>query len=74
MLLPQEGSGSLRVLGLFPHPRHTGHEDALHRLACEDFLEEHPTLMRQLRCVELGQVFLRSMHPPRNLPLEPPPV
>lgn len=25
MLLPQEGSGSLRVLGLFPHPRHTGH-------------------------------------------------
>lgn len=49
-------------------------EDALHRLACEDFLEEHPTLMRQLRCVELGQVFLRSMHPPRNLPLEQPPV
>lgn len=25
MLLPHEGSGSLRVLGLFPHPRHTGH-------------------------------------------------
>lgn len=49
-------------------------EDALHALAGGDFLEEHPTLMRQLRCVELGQVFLRSMNAPPNLPVEPPPV
>lgn len=46
-------------------------EDALHHLAGHDFLEEHPTLMRRLRCVELGQVFLRSMPPPPNLPVEP---
>lgn len=47
-------------------------EDALHQLAGQDFLEEHPTLMRQLRCVELGAVFLRSMDGPPNLPVEPP--
>jgi hypothetical protein len=47
-------------------------EDALHALAGRDFLEEHPTLMRQLRCVELGPVFLRSMPPaPQNLPVDP---
>lgn len=46
-------------------------EDALHRLAGADLLEEHPTLMRQLRCVELGPVFLRSMEAPPNLPVEP---
>ena len=46
-------------------------EDALHHLAGHDFLEEYPTLMRQLRCVELGEVFLRSMPPPANLPVEP---
>jgi hypothetical protein len=47
-------------------------EDALHVLAGREFLEEHPTLMRQLRCVELGPVFLRSMPPsPPNLPVEP---
>lgn len=45
--------------------------DALHHLAGHDFLEEHPTLLRQLRCVELGEVFLRSMPPPANLPVEP---
>ena len=49
-------------------------EDALHALSGRDFLEEHPTLMRQLRCVELGPVFLRSMAAPRNLPIEPRPV
>jgi len=49
-------------------------EDALHALAGQDFLEEHPTLMRQLRCVELGPVFLRSMPPPSNLPVGPPSV
>lgn len=49
-------------------------EDALHRLAGHDFLEEHPTLMRQLRCVELGAVFLRSMEAPRNVPVEPRPL
>ncbi|MBZ0116553.1 MAG: hypothetical protein K8H88_06155 [Sandaracinaceae bacterium] len=49
-------------------------EDALHALAGRDFLEEHPTLMRQLRCVELGPVFLRSMCAPPNLPVEPSPV
>jgi hypothetical protein len=49
-------------------------EDALHALAARDFLEEHPTLMRQLRCVELGPVFLRSMWTPPNLPVEPPTV
>lgn len=46
-------------------------EDALHGLAGRDFLEEYPALMRQLRCVELGEVFLRSMPPPPNLPVEP---
>lgn len=46
-------------------------DDALHALAGHEFLEEHPTLMRQLRCVELGPVFLRSMPPPMNLPAEP---
>lgn len=46
-------------------------EDALHALAGRDFLEEHPTLMRQLRCVELGPVFLRAMDAPANLPVEP---
>jgi len=49
-------------------------EDALHGLAGHDFLEEYPTLMRQLRCVELGTVFLRSMGGPPNLPVEPTPV
>lgn len=49
-------------------------EDALHTLAGRDFLEEHPTLMRQLRCVELGPVFLRSIGAPPNIPVEPPPV
>jgi hypothetical protein len=45
-------------------------EDALHALAGLDFLEEHPTLMRQLRCVELGPVFLRAFDPPANLPVD----
>jgi hypothetical protein len=49
-------------------------EDALHGLAGRDFLEEHPTLMRQLRCVELGPVFLRAVDAPSNLPVEPRPV
>jgi len=49
-------------------------EDALHALAGREFLEEHPTLMRQLRCVELGTVLLRSFAPPDNLPIEPSPV
>lgn len=49
-------------------------EDALHALAGRDFLEEHPTLMRQLRCVELGPVFLRGIDAPPNLPVEPRPV
>lgn len=46
-------------------------EDALHGLGARDFLEEYPTLMRQLRCVELGEVFLRSMQAPPNVPVEP---
>lgn len=46
-------------------------EDALHALAGRDFLEAHPTLMHQLRCVELGPVFQRSHEPPENLPVEP---
>lgn len=46
-------------------------EDALLGLAGRDYLEEYPTLMRQLRCVELGEVFLRSMPPPPNVPIEP---
>lgn len=46
-------------------------EDALHGLAGRDFLEEYPALMRQLRCVELGEVFLRSMPAPPNVPVEP---
>jgi DNA-binding MarR family transcriptional regulator len=45
-------------------------EDALHALAARDFLEEHPTLMRELRCVELGPVLLRNFAPPDNLPVE----
>ena len=45
-------------------------EDALHGLAGRDFLEEYPALMRQLRCVELGEVFLRSMPAPPNVPTE----
>ena len=49
-------------------------EDALHALAGHDFLEEHPTLMRQLRCVELGPLFLRSIGAPSNIPVEPRPV
>jgi hypothetical protein len=58
------------TLGLPP----TVVDDALHALAGLDFLEEHPTLWRQLRCVELGPVFLRTMFAPDNLPVEPPPV
>lgn len=46
-------------------------QDALHALAGLDFLGEHPTLMRQLRCVELGPVFLRQFDTPENLPIEP---
>ena len=46
-------------------------EDGLHGLAGRDFLEEYPSLMRQLRCVELGEVFLRSMPAPPNVPVEP---
>lgn len=46
-------------------------EDGLHGLGARDFLEEYPTLMRQLRCVELGEVFLRSMPAPSNVPVEP---
>jgi DNA-binding IclR family transcriptional regulator len=49
-------------------------EDALHRLSGQDFLEEHPTLMRQLRCVELGPVFLRAFDVPTNLPVDPRPL
>jgi hypothetical protein len=50
-------------------------DDALHALAGREFLEEHPTLMRTLRCTELGTVLLRSFTPPPNLPVEPaPPV
>lgn len=46
--------------------------DALHHLAGEDYLEEFPTIARQLRCIELGPVFLRTMPPaPENLPVEP---
>lgn len=50
---------------------HSVVEDALHGLGARDFLEEYPTLMRQLRCVELGEVFLRSMPAPSNVPVEP---
>ena len=31
-------------------------------------------LLRTLRCMELGEFFLRSMPPPAGIPLEPPPV
>ncbi|MCZ7681152.1 MAG: hypothetical protein M5U28_21145 [Sandaracinaceae bacterium] len=46
-------------------------EDALHALAACDLLEDHPTLMRQLRCLELGRVFLRRTTAPDNLPVDP---
>ncbi|MCC7537518.1 MAG: hypothetical protein IT379_14940 [Deltaproteobacteria bacterium] len=45
--------------------------DALFHLSGQDFLEEFPTVARQLRCIELGAVFLRSMPGPENLPVEP---
>lgn len=46
-------------------------DDALHALGSLDFLEQHPTLMRQLRCVELGPVFVRRTTAPENLPVDP---
>ena len=46
-------------------------EDALHALAGREFLEAHPALMHQLRCVELGPIFQRSHEPPENLPVDP---
>lgn len=45
--------------------------DSLHHLAGADYLEEFPTIARQLRCIELGQVFLRTMPAPENVPVEP---
>ena len=49
-------------------------EDALHALAGLDFLEDHPTLFRQLRCIELGAIWIRPGVPPSNLPIESPAV
>lgn len=45
--------------------------DALHHLSGHDLLEEFPTIARQLKCIELGPVFLRTMSGPDNLPVEP---